>query len=109
MESDRIIAVIMAGGSGTRFWPRSRRAMPKQFLSFDGQGSLLRQTVERLDGLVPRDRVLVVTGSEHVELAREQAGVPGENVIGEPCGRDTARAIAFRCCQPPTGSWNRFP
>ena len=95
MESDRIIAVIMAGGSGTRFWPRSRRAMPKQFLSFDGQGSLLRQTVERLDGLVPRDRILVVTGSEHVELAREQAGVPGENVIGEPCGRDTAPCVGL--------------
>lgn len=95
MESDRIIAVIMAGGGGTRFWPRSRRVMPKQFLSFDGKGSLLQQTVERLDGLVTRDRVLVVTGREHMELAREHAGIPFENVIGEPCGRDTAPCVGL--------------
>jgi len=93
MQTDRIIAVIMAGGGGTRFWPRSRKSMPKQFLSFDGQGSLLRQTVERLDGLVARERILVVTGAEHVELARDHAGIPDENVIGEPCGRDTAPCV----------------
>ncbi|NRA95497.1 MAG: NTP transferase domain-containing protein [Planctomycetes bacterium] len=95
MKSDRIIAVIMAGGGGTRFWPRSRRSMPKQFLSFDGEGSLLRQTVERLDGLVPREQVLVVTGIEHIHLAREHAGVPDENVIGEPCGRNTAPCVGL--------------
>ncbi len=95
MQSDRIIAVIMAGGGGTRFWPRSRRAMPKQFLSFDGQGSLLQQTVERLDGLVAREQVLVITGAEHVELAREHAGVPAANVLGEPCPRDTAACVGL--------------
>lgn len=95
METDRIIAVIMAGGGGTRFWPRSRKSMPKQFLSFDGRGSLLQQTVERLDGLVPHEHVLVVTGAEHVELAREHAGIPAENVIGEPCGRDTAPCVGL--------------
>jgi len=95
MDSDRIVAVIMAGGGGTRFWPRSRRALPKQFLSFDGHGSLLQQTVARLDGLVPRDRVVVITGVEHVDLAREHAGVPAENVIGEPCPRDTAACVGL--------------
>ncbi|MAG58214.1 MAG: mannose-1-phosphate guanylyltransferase [Planctomycetes bacterium] len=93
LDPERIIALVMAGGGGTRFWPRSRRARPKQFLAFDGEGSLLARTVARLDGLVPRDRVLIITGSEHVDLACAEAGVPRENVIGEPFGRDTAPCI----------------
>lgn len=95
MDPERIVAVIMAGGGGTRFWPRSRRSRPKQFLSFDGQSSLLRQTVDRLEGFVPPDRTFVITGREHVDLARRHSGLPAESIIGEPVGRDTAACIGL--------------
>lgn len=93
MDTSRIVVLIMAGGSGTRFWPSSRRKLPKQFLSFDGGKSLLAETVARLDGLVPRERVYVITGAEHAALAEEHAGVPKANIIAEPMGRDTAACI----------------
>lgn len=93
MDTSRIVALIMAGGSGTRFWPCSRRSHPKQFLSFGKGESLLRATVQRLDGLVPRERVFVITGAEHAQLAREHAQVPPQNVVAEPEGRDTAACI----------------
>lgn len=95
MDFERIVAVIMAGGGGTRFWPRSRRARPKQFLAFDGQTSLLRQTVERLEGLVPPERTFVITGREHVELAKRHSRLPASSIIGEPVGRDTAACIGL--------------
>lgn len=95
MDFERIVAVIMAGGGGTRFWPRSRRSRPKQFLAFDGQTSLLRQTVERLEGLVPPERTFVITGKEHVELAKRHSRLPASSIIGEPVGRDTAACIGL--------------
>ncbi len=95
MDVQRIVVVIMAGGEGTRFWPRSRRALPKQYLSFDGTTSLLRQTVERLAGFVAPEQTFVITGAEHVPLAREHSGLPERSVIGEPKGRDTAACIGL--------------
>ena len=65
-------AVIMAGGIGSRFWPRSRRARPKQFLSVFGDASLLQNTVFRLQGLIPPERCFVVTNSRYVEETRNQ-------------------------------------
>ena len=94
-DTERLVAVVMAGGGGTRFWPRSRKSKPKQFLSFDGEASLLSNTVARLDGLVPPERTLVITGREHVGLAIEHTGLPRENVIGEPMGRDTAACVGL--------------
>src|ERR1043166_960216 len=85
----------MAGGGGTRFWPRSRRLLPKQFLSFSGEDSLLRATVRRLEGLVPPERTLVITGSEHAALAAEHTGLPRSSIIGEPEKRDTAACIGL--------------
>ncbi len=93
MDTSRIVALVMAGGSGTRFWPCSRRSLPKQFLNFGGDESLLSATVRRLDGLIPRERVFVITGAEHAALAQQHAGVPAANVIAEPEGRDTAACI----------------
>ncbi|MSR74299.1 MAG: mannose-1-phosphate guanylyltransferase [Planctomycetes bacterium] len=93
MDTSRIVALVMAGGSGTRFWPCSRRNLPKQFLSFGAEESLLAATVRRLDGLIPRERVFVITGVEHAALAEAHAGVPAANVIAEPEGRDTAACI----------------
>ncbi len=89
-------AVIMAGGRGERFWPRSRQARPKQFLTLAGDRSLLQQTVDRLRPMFAPDHVYVVLGSNHLNLAREQLPeVPPENFIVEPEGRNTAPCIGL--------------
>ncbi|MEZ6014221.1 MAG: sugar phosphate nucleotidyltransferase [Planctomycetota bacterium] len=86
----------MAGGSGTRFWPASRLARPKQFLRVIGDRSLLQGTVDRLAPLVPPERVLVIGARAHVELVHEQLPeIPRENVLGEPCARGTLPCAAW--------------
>jgi len=85
------ICVIMAGGSGTRFWPLSRKAAPKQMLPLVEGRSLLRATYERLAPLVGPDRILVVTGAGLAAAVRaELPELPAAHVIGEPVGRNTA-------------------
>ncbi len=92
----RLVALVMAGGCGTRFWPLSRRSRPKQLLPFAGGRSLLSVTVERLAPLVAARRTLVVTGREVAEAVRaELPGLPPENVLVEPEGRDTAACIGW--------------
>src|SRR6185436_9771632 len=89
--------LVMAGGRGTRFWPKSRRSHPKQVLPLLEEGSLLEATLDRIAPLVPPERVLVVTGRE-MEASVKQilAGrVPLENVMVEPHGRNTAPAIGW--------------
>src|SRR5687768_13734431 len=89
-------ATIMAGGGGTRFWPRSRQRRPKQFLALAGEHSLLQQALERLESAVPPERTLVVTSATHRdEAVRHLPGVPRDRVIGEPCLRDTAACIGL--------------
>lgn len=89
-------AVIMAGGKGERFWPLSTSARPKQLLDLVGDRPLLGQAVERLKGLVPPERIFVVTNRELEEGCRDAAPeLPPENVVGEPVGRDTAAAVAL--------------
>jgi len=89
-------AVVMAGGSGTRFWPASRAALPKQLLPLAGAKTLLEDTVERLDGLVPADRVMVVTAGRLLETVKRQLPqVPVAGLVGEPCKRDTAPCIGL--------------
>lgn len=92
-----VYAVIMAGGSGTRFWPRSRAAWPKQFLVIGhGEDSLLQRTVARIESLIPPERVFVVTNERHVEATRTQLPrVPPDQVLGEPTGRNTAPCVAW--------------
>lgn len=90
------VALIMAGGSGTRFWPRSRTGFPKQFLAFFKAKSLIQMTVERMSAIVGLENVFVILGKKHVRLFLEQnPGFPVDNVIPEPCGRDTAAAIGL--------------
>ena len=92
----QLVAVIMAGGMGTRFWPLSTRQKPKQFIDLFGGRSLLQMSFDRLRGLVPPDRTLVLTNAAHVALTREQLPeLPEGNVIGEPIRRDTAAAVAL--------------
>lgn len=89
-------AVIMAGGSGTRFWPASRRARPKQLLRLFGDGSMLQSSVGRLVGLVDEALIHVLTNERLVDATRQQLpGLPAQSVLGEPCKRDTAPCIAL--------------
>lgn len=89
-------AVIIAGGSGERFWPLSTQARPKQFVSLFGGKPLLRHAVERLAGLIPPERILIVTSASLAGISAEVCDfLPRGNIIGEPCRRDTAAACAL--------------
>ncbi len=88
-------ALILAGGSGTRFWPLSRRHRPKQLLALEGGRSLLQQTFDRLQPLVAPEAVWVCTTEILAAAVREQLPeIPPEQVLVEPVGRNTAPAIA---------------
>lgn len=89
-------AVIMAGGSGTRFWPKSRRNRPKQLLRLHGDATMIQQTVERILPLVPSDRLWIITGADQAAATREQLpDLPADQVVGEPCPRDTAACVGL--------------
>jgi mannose-1-phosphate guanylyltransferase len=89
-------ALILAGGSGTRFWPLSRKLRPKQLLALDGPRSLLQATVDRLAPLVPPESVWIVTTRALAAAVREQLPeVPPAQVLEEPMGRNTAPAIGW--------------
>ena len=89
-------AVIMAGGKGTRFWPRSRERRPKQLLNIVGRSSMLQQTIGRIGNLLPLEHVLVVAGEAHgEELRRQLAELPAKNILLEPVGRNTAACIGL--------------
>lgn len=90
------VAVIMAGGRGTRFWPRSRTLRPKQFLAMVGDKSLLNQTVDRLSPDFRNEDIYVVTTDDLAEGTRELLPqIPAENIILEPEGRNTAPCLAL--------------
>ncbi|MCB0328558.1 MAG: mannose-1-phosphate guanylyltransferase [Bdellovibrionales bacterium] len=92
--SEEVAAVILAGGQGSRFWPLSRKHHPKQFLSLGEDGeSLIQATVYRLEALMPRERIVVITASHLEDLVKEH--VPGVQILSEPFGRNTAAAIAL--------------
>lgn len=89
-------AVIMAGGAGTRFWPLSRAARPKQFLQLTGRGTMLQETAKRLRGVVPRSRVLVVAPAAQARMVRQQLPwLAARNLIIEPAPRGTAACLAL--------------
>ncbi len=89
-------AVIMAGGIGSRFWPASRKEKPKQFLDVFGDGTLIQNTVARLQGLIPPERCLIVTHNRYVEQTQKQLpAVPDENILAEPISRNTAPCITY--------------
>lgn len=89
--------IIMAGGIGSRFWPVSRNAYPKQFLDILGTGaSFLQQTCSRLEQIIPTSHILVVTSDQYVDLVRQQLPhLPAENILAEPQRRNTAPCIAY--------------
>jgi mannose-1-phosphate guanylyltransferase len=89
-------AIIMAGGSGTRFWPTSRNASPKQLLDLAGGRTMIQATVDRLGELASPERTLVVTNRRLVDAISQQLpDLPPESLIGEPCKRDTAPCIGL--------------
>jgi mannose-1-phosphate guanylyltransferase len=89
-------AVIMAGGSGTRFWPKSRSNYPKQFLSIGSDKSLIEETVERLEEIVQPDNILIIINRDHRDLAKKKLPmIPQENFIVEPSAKNTAACIAL--------------
>lgn len=91
-----MFAIIMAGGSGTRLWPLSRRKTPKQLLNLTGETSLLQQTVARLASLLEPQDIYVITSQAHVRATQEQLpNLPADNVLGEPLARSTAVAAGL--------------
>lgn len=93
---NHLYAVIMAGGSGERFWPLSTPDRPKQFLRLGGDKSLLRRTVDRIEPLIPIDRQFVVAGEQHaIRISEELPDLPPPNFICEPIGRNTAACIGL--------------
>jgi mannose-1-phosphate guanylyltransferase len=98
-SSSHLYAVILAGGSGTRLWPRSRRHHPKQLLDLVSTRTMLQETFDRIQPLLPSDQVYVITNADYVADVRTQLPeVPPENVFGEPDGRGTAPPIGFAAC-----------
>jgi len=98
-------AVILAGGSGTRFWPLSTPARPKQLLPLAGPTSTAEQAVSRLEGLVPRERILLVTGADIAPALRDLLELPAENVMVEPRAASTGPALVWASHE----AWRRDP
>jgi mannose-1-phosphate guanylyltransferase len=94
--SQPIYALILAGGSGERFWPVSRRTRPKQLLKLVSERTLLGETVARLEGLIPPERILILTNVEQEAAVRALLPqFPADNLVAEPAKRDTAAAVAL--------------
>jgi mannose-1-phosphate guanylyltransferase len=91
-----LTCVIMAGGKGERFWPKSRTNLPKQFLNISGNKSMIQQSIARLTKLVDLSRIFIVTNELYAELIKAQVpGLPYENIIIEPIGKNTAPCIGL--------------
>ncbi|MEF3304495.1 mannose-1-phosphate guanylyltransferase [Paenibacillus sp. GYB003] len=91
-----VTAVIMAGGKGERFWPKSRTNLPKQFLNISGSKSMIQQTVSRLERMIDITHIFIVTNELYAELIRAQLpNLPLDNIIIEPIGRNTAPCIGL--------------
>lgn len=91
--------VIMAGGIGSRFWPMSTPEFPKQFVDVMGNGkTMIQMTVERFSTVCPMSNFWIVTSEAYVDIVREQLpDIPEENILAEPCARNTAPCIAYAC------------
>ena len=84
----------MAGGIGSRFWPQSTPSKPKQFLRLIGDETMLQLTYNRINKIIPRDDIFIVTNEDYRFLVKKQInGIKDTNIIGEPCGKNTAPCI----------------
>ena len=88
--------VIMAGGKGERFWPRSRINLPKQFINISGSKSMIQQTIDRLVAFIPYEQIFIITNELYAEIIKAQVpSLPTENIIIEPIGRNTAPCVGL--------------
>src|ERR1700694_6104300 len=88
--------LILAGGRGTRFWPRSRRSRSKQVLKFFGDRTLIQQTVDRLRPVLPPERIWILTNHHlRAEIVQQLPEVPKKQILAEPAQRNTAPAIGL--------------
>ncbi|CAM2938497.1 mannose-1-phosphate guanylyltransferase [Paenibacillus sediminis] len=88
--------VIMAGGKGERFWPKSRTHLPKQFLNISGNKSMIQQCIERLQKFIPIEQIFIITNELYAELIKAQIPtLPDDNIIIEPVGRNTAPCVGL--------------
>jgi len=95
---DNLCIVIMAGGKGTRFWPKSTEEKPKQFLSLIDEKTMLQLTYERAKMIVPEKNIFINTGTKYIELVKSQIPeIDAQNIIEEPYGRNTAPCIDLAC------------
>src|ERR1041385_6771343 len=91
-----VYAVIMAGGVGSRFWPRSREKSPKQLLEIVGKGTMIQNTVKRISSMIKPERTLIVTNKiQKAMVLKQLPQIPIENIIVEPFGRNTAPCIGL--------------
>ncbi len=89
-----VYVVLLAGGTGTRLWPSSRKTSPKQFARLFSKYTLFQETIRRVKGLVPLSRILVITNKDHVsDIQRQEPLIPEENIIAEPEKKNTALAM----------------
>src|SRR5450631_3503652 len=96
MSKSNYYGLILAGGRGTRFWPRSRRKSSKQVLRFLGERSLIQQTVDRLKPVLPPERIWILTNDHlRAEIVRQLPEVPAAQILAEPAQRNTAPAIGL--------------
>ncbi len=94
--ADKVYALILAGGVGTRLWPKSRRRKPKQLLDLIAKNTMLQETCERIEPIIPHENVFVVTNGAYADIVREQIpAMPPQNVISEPSGKGTAPCIGL--------------
>lgn len=89
--------IIMAGGSGTRFWPLSRKSLPKQFLNLTGKDSMVNETIDRLAPVIEKDHVFVVTNAAHADLTLRMTDgrIARDHILAEPAARNTAACIGY--------------
>jgi len=89
-------AIVMAGGVGSRFWPRSREKMPKQLLKIFGENTMIQDTIKRIKKLIPDENIFIVTNkTQKEEIKKQLPEIPGGNIIVEPFGRNTAACIGL--------------
>ena len=98
METKKInrVALIMAGGSGTRFWPLSTNEKPKQFLDLVSEKTMIKETVDRILKLIPSENIFISTNINYLEIVKKELSqIPVRNIIFEPMARDTAACIGY--------------
>lgn len=90
-----VYAIIMSGGMGSRFWPKSRKSLPKQFLKTVGDKTMIECTVDRISNIIPKERICVVTNSTYVPIIDKLLNLEGENIFKEPLNKETASCIGL--------------